>query len=373
MVAPLFPNEVKQTTPVKDDPFAGFTQIGGTVDSTNTAIATINVVKPVIVTDEDISSLGANAMGNVSSISQGIIAGVKASDVDTLGTKLNELVTTTKGLDPNKMGKPGFLGRILGFGSNVKEKLMSEYQTVEQRMDALSTELKSMSKLMHQRVGELDKMYEENASRYEELKVAIERGDDLIARMREYDASRPAPVDALEAQRVSDYRASIDRLDRRVDNLRRGQQLFIMSLPEIRMEQDNKRSLVESVANIETTLIPAWKGLFSRYIISMESKKGAAIVSSVYDATDEAFRQQADLNRQNAVDIAKQQQRSMVSTETLVHCQSQLLSAAEETQRIVNEGRAARAAARPQIEQLERDLIARFSAPNSTQLTSKVN
>ena len=62
----------------------------------------------------------------------------------------------------------------------------------------------------------------------------------------------------------------------------------------------------------------------------------------------------------------------MVSTETLVHCQSQLLSAAEETQRIVEEGRAARAAARPKIEQLERDLIARFSAPVKPTLPLKI-
>lgn len=344
---------------------SGFVQVSGVQQTT--AVTVAPQVHRITVTDDMIDKLGETSSTKVSQVSQKILAGTKASDVDVLGAKLNELVITTKKLDPEKMGKPGLIGRIFGAAGNVKEKLLSEYQTVETRMNTLVGELDSMRNLMIKRVDDLEKMFAENEQLYRQLDGEIEQGQRLLESMKSELAAMPAPKDALEAQHISDFQARMDRLDKRCDDLKRGQQLILISLPEIRLEQNNKRALATSVNTIKVTTIPAWKGVFSRYILAMETKKGAEIVNGVYDATDEAFKQQADMMRANANDVAKLQQRSVVSIETMVHCRDQLLGALDDVKRINDEGRAARATARPQIEQLEQSLVSRF---NPAQLTN---
>lgn len=319
--------------------------------------------KFVQVTDEHIDNLGVKSSQSTSKISQEIMAGARASDIDSFGAKLNELVVTTKGLDPKKMGEPGLIGRIFGAAGRAKEKLLSEYQSVETRMNALILELENMAALMDKRVVDLETMHKDNTKLYQVLGEEITQGDALVQSMQASYDSAPAPTDPLEAQQRADYQSKIHRLAKRVDDLRRGQQLILMSLPEIRLEQDNKRALSSSVRTVKTTTIPAYQGVFSRYILAMETKKGNEIINAVYDATDEAFRQQADLVRQNAADAAQIQQRSVVSLETLTHCRDQLLGALDDVKRIADEGRAAREAARPELEKLEQGLIARFSAP----------
>lgn len=347
---------------------SGFQQVNVTPPVTaTTALTVTNVMNRTKVTDELIDKLGQGSTSQVSQVSQKILAGTKASDVDLLGSKLNDLISTTKKLDPTKMGKPSFLGRIFGAANNVKEKLHAEYQTVETRMNALIGELDSMAKLMDQRVVDLEQMYKENEQLYANLEQEIVKGNALVAGMIDSLSEMPTPTNPLEAQQIADFEARKDRLEKRIDDLKRGQQLILISLPEIRMEQNNKRALSSGVSTVKTTTIPAWQGVFSRYIIAMESKKGAEIINSVYDATDAAFKQTADLMRANAGDIAKVQQRSVVSVETMIHCRDQLIGALDDVKRINDEGRAARAAARPQIEQLEQSLIARFTPAQLTQ------
>lgn len=373
MNQPLFadakPANSKATTFAEPVDLSGFQQVGGIQPSTATAVTVAPQVNHIVVTDDMIDKLGTTSASQVSQVSQKILAGTKASDVDQLGVKLNDLIATTKKLDPTKMGKPSLLGRLFGAANNVKEKMHAEYQSVETRMNTLIDELNAMAKLMDQRVVDLEQMYKENEKLYQTLEQEITSGRALHQGMIESLAAMPAPTDPLQAQQIADYQARADRLDKRIDDLKRGQQLILISLPEIRLEQNNKRALSSGVATVKTTTIPAWQGVFSRYIIAMESKKGAEIINSVYDATDAAFKQQADLMRANAGDIAKIQQRSVVSVDTMIHCRDQLLGALDDIKRISDEGRAARAAARPQIEQLEQSLISRF---NPAQLTQSI-
>jgi len=312
-----------------------------------------------VISDKDIQNFGTASTNRISATSQKILAGTKASAVDDFGDKLNELVATTKKLDPADIGKPSLIKKLFGIGSSVKDQFQAQYQTVEQRMNTLIAEIDSMAKLMEQRIDDLETMYKENEDAYKQLSQDIAQINSIVATMKADLAAQPTPTDPIEAQRLNDYQELIDRLEKRADDLERGKQLVILSLPEIRIEQTNKRNLVASIATLKSTTIPAYQGLFSRYILAMETKKGNQVVAALQDATDEAFRKQADLVRQNAVDSAKAQQRSVVTTETLIHCRDQMLATLDDVKKINDAGRKARQDARPQLEQLEQSLIAR--------------
>ena len=317
-------------------------------------------VAPVI-SDADIEQLGEQNASRHSQITQKILANVKASDTEGFGAQLNSLIATSKQLDPSKMGKPGMIGKLLGLGGNVKERLLSQYATVESRMNTIVADLDKMATLMKTRVDDLDVMFEENFQTHELLRSDVERGNQMVIAIDAQIQSLGTPTDAFGAQQIADLQSRADRLRKRIDDLERGMQLAKLAAPEIRMQQAHNRSLANSVRDIKVTTIPAWQGVFTRYIIGLEAKKGAELVNSVYDATNAAFRAQADQLRENSQHIAKAQQRSVVDIDTLVHMQDQLIASVDDALRIANEGRQAREAAKPKLQQLETTLIQRFT------------
>lgn len=331
------------------------------------APSAVAVVKPAtataiaVVTDEEIERLGAERASQVGTITQQILSSVRASDTDQFGSKLNEIVATAKQLDPNKIGGGGMFGAIKNLFGNTKEKLFATYQTVEQRMDALVKELDSTTQLMLKRVGDLEQMYIENEQLYHYYGAEAQKAADMYASMQTYMQSLPPAADGFEAQQRADLQARAMRLEKKIDDLKRFQQLVLLAAPEIRQSQDHNRALAANFVDIKNTTIPAWKQVFSRYILQMETKKAAELSTSIQDATDQAFRMQADMHRQTAVEVAKTTQRSVVSTETLIHMQEQLFAAVDDTQRIVEDSRRARKDAAPKLQTLETELIKRFS------------
>lgn len=317
-----------------------------------------------VITDAEIDQLGQGSASRVADTSRKILESVRASDTEGFGQKLNELVSTAKQLDPSKMGKPGLIKRVLGFGGAVKEKMLAEYQTVEARMNVLSDELDKMAALMTKRVEDCEKMFVENEQTYVQLKGEVARGKQMHADMEVAIKAFGQPTDPFELQKLADLQARADRLLKRVDDFERGMLIATNAAPEIRMQQAHNRALAQSVRDIKATTIPAWMGVFSRYVIAMEAKKGAELIHSVYDATDAAFRQQADLMRENSRTVAQAQQRSVVSTETLEHMQKQLIGAVDDALKIAEDGRKAREQAKPKLKQLETELYQRFAVTN---------
>jgi uncharacterized protein YaaN involved in tellurite resistance len=328
----------------------------------------LTVIQPVarslvIVTDADIDNLGAKNASRSAETSKKILANVRASDTEGFGLKLNELVASAKKLDPKQMGDPGIFKRLFGAPANLKARLMAEYASVETQMNSLIGEIDKMADLMATRVGDLELMFEENFQTHQLLEQDVAKGMQMVADLEAHIASLGQPKDAFGAQTIADLQSRADRLRKRCDDFERGMQLAKLAAPEIRMQQTHNRSLVNTVRDIKVTTIPAWQGVFSRYVIALEAKKGVEIVNAVYDATDEAFRMQADQLRENTVAISTAQQRSVVSIETLEHMQTQLLGAVDDALRIAKEGRAARDAAKPKLKLLEQGLIERFSVP----------
>ena len=132
-------------------------------------------------------------------------------------------------------------------------------------------------------------------------------------------------------------------------------------VPQIRLSQDNARSLTDTFTDIVNVAIPAWRNVFSLYLLQLEAKQSAAVANAAYDATDAAFRAQADMLLENTETVARVKQRSLVSLETAQHVQLQLATAFDKLEQISKEGQQRRRDELPKLQQLERELIERFS------------
>ena len=313
------------------------------------------------IDDKAIESLGGSTGTGVAKVSAKLLGTVRASDADVFGTQLNELIATSKGLDPAKLRSGGLMGRVTSLFGSVKEKMLSQYQVVESRMDTLVSEMNRHANVHRSRIHDFDEMYKGLESYYQGLDADVKKGEGWATTLTQAIAQLPAAANAFEAQQATELRRRLERLEKRIDDLRRAMLMATQMVPQIRLSQDNARALTDTFADIVNVSIPAWRNVFSLYLLQLEAKQSAAVANAAYDATDAAFRAQADMLLENTETVARVKQRSLVSLETAQHVQLQLVTAFDKLEQISKEGQQRRKDELPKLQELERELIARFS------------
>ncbi len=313
------------------------------------------------IDDKAIEALGGSTGAGVAKVSAKLLGTVRASDADVFGTQLNELIATSKGLDPAKLRSGGLVSRLTNMFGSVKEKMLSQYQVVESRMDTLVTEMTRHANVHRARIQDFDEMYKGLEQYYQGLDADVKKGEEWASRLRQAVAQQAAPSNAFEAQQATELKRRLERLEKRIDDLKRAMLMATQMVPQIRLSQDNARALTDTFTDIVNVSIPAWRNVFSLYLLQLEAKQSAAVANAAYDATDAAFRAQADMLLENTETVARAKQRSLVSLETAQHVQTQLVTAFDKLEQISNEGQQRRQAELPKLQELERELIARFS------------
>jgi uncharacterized protein YaaN involved in tellurite resistance len=313
------------------------------------------------IDDKAIEALGGSTGAGVAKVSAKLLGTVRASDADVFGAQLNELIATSKGLDPAKLRSGGLVSRLTNMFGSVKEKMLSQYQVVESRMDTLVAEMTRHANVHRARIQDFDEMYKGLELYYQGLDADVKKGEEWAARLRQAVAQQAAPANAFEAQQATELKRRLERLEKRIDDLKRAMLMATQMVPQIRLSQDNARALTDTFTDIVNVSIPAWRNVFSLYLLQLEAKQSAAVANAAYDATDAAFRAQADMLLENTETVARAKQRSLVSLETAQHVQTQLVTAFDKLEQISNEGQQRRQAELPKLQELERELIARFS------------
>ena len=313
------------------------------------------------IDDKAIESLGGSTGTGVAKISAKLLGTVRASDADVFGAQLNELIATSKGLDPAKLRSGGLMSRVTNMFGSVKEKMLSQYQAVESRMDTLVSEMTRHANVHRGRIQDFDEMYKGLESYYQGLDADVKKGEAWAEKLRLAVAQQGTAANAFEAQQATELKRRLERLEKRIDDLRRAMLMATQMVPQIRLSQDNARALTDTFTDIVNVSIPAWRNVFSLYLLQLEAKQSAAVANAAYDATDAAFRAQADMLLENTETVARAKQRSLVSLETAQHVQAQLVTAFDKLEQISNEGQQRRREELPKLQQLERELIERFS------------
>lgn len=315
----------------------------------------------LVINDNQIEQLGLVHTSHFQQTSKNLLEAVKLSDTGQFGTQLNSLIGEAKKLDPAKFGKPGIVGKIMNLFSSSKERMMSEYQSIQGRMDTLISELDKSSSLHVKRIDDLERMSQENFSAHENLRLSALEGHKYLEVLNKQLEEAKIDTDSFESQRnISLIQNKIDRLEKRIDDINRSMLLAKMAEPQIRMLQQNARTLASKLVDIKTTTIPAWRQAFTMYIIQDEQKKSTEMANKVQDATDQALQLGAKMFREGATEVAKLSQRSTISIETLEKIQHDLIGTFDDVVQIELEGKKSRQEAEKKLLELESQLKDKF-------------
>lgn len=310
-----------------------------------------------------ISELGRHSGQSIAQYSDHILKQVKQNDLDDMGKKLGEVVVQAKSLNLSTLSDtrskvPVFGGLIDKFNRN-KEGFVLKFQSVDEHIKKLMTELATGERTLTTRNQTLEQMFTHTVQEFEQLGVSIVAGKIKLAALEQHIQDRiaqqpnPSPQ---EAQAISDLKQLAARLDKRIGDLNALQMSAMQTLPMIRMIQHNNQTLVEKFHNVRELTIPAWKRQFMLAVSLIEQKKAAELAQNIDDSTNEFLRKNAELLQQNSIQTARINQRAVIDIETLEQVQRTLISTIEEVQNIHKQGFDQRRDAEQRIRGLQQEL-----------------
>ena len=238
------------------------------------------------------------------------------------------------------------------------EQLKTKYNTIQKNIDGIVKKLEAAKQIAIRDNNLLQKQFENNCDYVDQLEDLIIAGkmksDDLG---RQVEAMK-ADMGNYEAYEVSDVEEYKNALDKRISDLLILRYAFKQSLMQIRIIQRTNTLNAQNTESQITMTIPQWKNQLSIAVSLYNQKQGLTINDKVTNATNEILKKNAEMMKTQAIEVAKQSQRSVIDIETLRKTTSDLLATVEGVQKVQKEGAEKRAAAEAELMQLEKQMHA---------------
>lgn len=251
-----------------------------------------------------------------------------------------------------------FLRKIPGLRRLVVsvEQIKAKYDTIEKNIDGIVQKLETARQIAIRDNNNLQKQFENNVDYVEQLgeliiagKIKSQELDKLIENMK-------ANSEEYDDYQISDVEEYKNSLDKRLTDLTMLRYAFKQSLTQIRIIQ---RTNIMNANNTEQQIamtIPLWKNQLSLAVALYDQKQTLEISSKVADTTNEIFKKNAEMMKTQAIEVAKQNQRTAIDIETLRKTTSDLLATVEGVQKAQLEGAQKRAAAEQELFKLEKQM-----------------
>ena len=322
-----------------------------------------------------IVAFGSAAQAELQEISQAMLADVRNKDVGPAGDSLRTIVSTIRGFSVSELDvrrKRSWWERLLGRAAPFAQ-FTANFEKVQSQIDRVTDDLLGHEHTLLKDIKSLDMLYEKTLQFYDELALYIAAGeakiDDLDATTipaKETEVQAAAEGDqVMVAQELRDIRAARDDLERRVHDLKLTRQVTMQSLPSIRLVQENDKSLVTKINSTLVNTVPLWETQLAQAVTIQRSAEAAAAVRDANDLTNELLTSNAKNLRESNKMIRQEMERGVFDIEAVKQANADLIGTIEESLAIADEGKAKRAAAEKELQEMEaklRDTLASAKA-----------
>ena len=305
---------------------------------------------------------GVGAQRNLAEFSDNILANVRNKDTGYVGDLMGELVEKVRDVGVDE-AEGGVLDKLpfLRSAARAVRRLLARYEKIEVQIDRIQRDLEEARMQMLKDIAMFDGLYEKNLEYFRGLQVYIVAGEEKLRETREETLPRlraeaQAKGDPMSAQVVRDFEDTVDRFEKKLHDLKLSKSIAIQTAPQIRLIQNNDKLLVDKIQTAILSTIPLWKGQIVIALGLARQQSALQMQRSVTDTTNELLQRNAELLKQNSLDVARESERGIVDLETLKKVNDDLISTIEETIQIPREGRAARQSAEAELAGIEQKL-----------------
>ena len=248
------------------------------------------------------------------------------------------------------------------------EQIKAKYNTIQKNIDGIVSKLEATRQIAIRDNNMLQKQFENNCDYVDQLEDLIIAGKIKSEELGKLIEDMKSKVGEYEDYQISDIEEYKNSLDKRLTDLVMLRYAFRQSLTQIRIIQ---RTNIMDANNTEQQIamtIPLWKNQLSLAVALYNQKQSIEVSTKVANATNEIFKKNAEMMKTQAIEVAKQNQRSVIDIETLRKTTEDLLATVEGVQKAQQEGAQKRAAAEAEIAKLEKQMSqAAIGVAESTQ------
>ena len=315
---------------------------------------------------QSIIGFGSGAQAELQEISQAMLQDVRNKDVGPAGDSLRTIVTTIRGFSVSELDvrrERSWWERLLGRAAPFA-KFTAKFEKVQGQIDRVTDELLTHEHTLLKDIKSLDMLYEKTLQFYDELALYIAAGEAKLAELdattipakqTEVDAA-PEADQVMVAQELRDIRAARDDLERRVHDLKLTRQVTMQSLPSIRLVQENDKSLVTKINSTLVNTVPLWETQLAQAVTIQRSVEAAAAVRDANDLTNELLTSNAQNLRESNKVIRTEMERGVFDIEAVKQANADLIGTIQESLQIADEGKARRASAEKDLQEMEANL-----------------
>ncbi|WP_414043145.1 toxic anion resistance protein [Macrococcus animalis] len=320
-----------------------------------------NQIKPL--DNENLLLYGSSAQQKLSTFSHQILDEVQKKDVGSIGDSLDQLMKKLKEVDPDEISQveKSKIKKLFRRVSTTVNELISRYQSVSGQIDRISVQLQNSKDVLLRDVHMLDRLYDENKAYFEALDMFIiaaeeKREEIQTVMLPELEQRALQSNDQMVVQDVNDLRHYLNRLDKRIYDLKLSRQITLQSAPQIRMIQDVNQTLAEKIQSSILTSIPLWKNQMAIAMSLLHQQKASKAQQQVTNTTNELLLKNSEMLKINTIRTAEENERGIVELDTLKTTQQNIVDTIRETLSIQQQGTEKRRAAEIELGKMEQEL-----------------
>ena len=305
---------------------------------------------------------GSSAQAQLDEISNRMLEGVKSQETGEAGEVLNSMVAAIRGfdidaLDPNK--EVSWWQKLLGHGQPLAT-FIQKYEEVRDQIDIIANNLEKHKAQLMSDVIALDKLYDANLEYFRKLELYIAAGERKLKELEEkiipeYE-QKAEGGEMLAIQELKEIRGFRDDLERRIHDLRLSRQVAMQALPSIRLIQENDKSLINKIGSTLVNTVPLWRNQLAQTITIFRSHDAAKSIKEASDLTNELLERNAEGLREANAEVRRQMERGIFDIESVKKANQTLIDTLNDSLRIAEEGKKARAAAAVELQKTEQEL-----------------
>ncbi len=308
-----------------------------------------------------IINFGSELQNSLSSQSDSFLNNVRKSNSGEVGELINNLLTELNYVDVDELEENSvkkFLKKIPFMRKMVTqvENLFTKYDKIVNNIDTISHKVNAGIINSTKDNAVLQTIFESNVNSVKQLEDYIIAGSIRYEKSTQELRDMEANPDNYQDYQISDKRDFVNRLDRRLADLKVVRLIIIQSLPQIRLVQSNNISIAEKAQTILTTTLPVWKNQLTLAVAMYRQQQNIEVQQRISSTTEDILKKNAERLGQNSRDVARANEQTIVSAETLRQTTNSLISTLNEVKQIQQQGTESRRKLDTDLQQLENEL-----------------
>ena len=310
-----------------------------------------------------IVNFGSELQKTLANQSDSFLGNVRRSNSGEVGELINNLLIELNYVDVDEInngGVKGFLSKIPFMKKMLTQvdNLFAKYDKITSNIDQISHKVNAGIITSTKDNAVLQTIFDSNVNSIKAIEDLVIAGNLRMEKAAVELAQMEANVQNFADYQIADKRDFINRLDRRLADLKVVRLIMMQSLPQIRLVQNNNVSIAEKAQTILTTTLPVWKNQLSLAVAMHRQQQNIEIQQRVSQTTEDILKKNAERLGQNSRNVARANEQTIVSAETLKETTAMLINTLNEVKQIQKQGTESRRKLDQDLQSLEHELKA---------------